>query len=65
MKCSLKFLCYNVYLSLFCYNVLFYYFDIFIIIIIIVLHKYFKLWQYCIFYSHANKAILIELRERE
>ncbi len=26
---------------------------------------YTKFWQYCIIYSHANKAILIELRERE
>ncbi len=57
MKCSHVLICYTVYLSLNWYNVFFYYFDVFIVIIIF-LHLFSKLWHYCIFYSHANKAIL-------
>ncbi len=37
----------SVYLSLNCYNVFFYYFDLFIVIMF--LHIYSKLCQYCIF----------------
>ncbi len=59
MRCS-----FNYY---YCYYII-------ILFIFIFLYMYTKLWQYCIIYSHANKAILnwIELdwnwerqRERE
>ncbi len=46
MRCS-----FNYY---YCYYIII----LFYLFIFIFLYMYTKLWQYCIIYSHANKAIL-------